>query len=178
MESTVDVLGAGSSGLAAMKALRDHRVAVDCFERGSDVGGPWRYQNDSGLSGAYRPPRTHVSRQRRQSPSFAMPRLYGDLPHHSERAACLGAYADAFGLRGSIRFQTSIERLEPAAQGSWSLTLDDGSRRRYDAVVVATGLFWSPRAPSYPGGFDGRVSHSHEYRTPEPFADRRVLVVG
>jgi Flavin-binding monooxygenase-like len=44
--------------------------------------------------------------------------------------------------------------------------------------VVATGLFWSPRLPCYPGSFDGTVSHSHEYRTPEPYAGRRVLVVG
>src|SRR5262249_21670653 len=32
--------------------------------------------------------------------------------------------------------------------------------------------------PNYPGRFDGTVSHSHEYRTPEPYAARRVLVVG
>jgi dimethylaniline monooxygenase (N-oxide forming) len=58
----------------------------------------------------------------------------------------------------------------------------DHARRRlaahYGAVVVATGLFWSPRLPFYPGSFDGTVSHSHEYRTPEPYAGRRVLVVG
>src|SRR5262249_54142829 len=35
-----------------------------------------------------------------------------------------------------------------------------------------------PRLPSYPGSFDGTASHSHEYRTPEPYAGRRLLVVG
>jgi cation diffusion facilitator CzcD-associated flavoprotein CzcO len=39
-------------------------------------------------------------------------------------------------------------------------------------------VFWSPRLPSYPGSFDGTVSHSHEYRMPAPFAGRRVLIVG
>jgi dimethylaniline monooxygenase (N-oxide forming) len=46
------------------------------------------------------------------------------------------------------------------------------------STVVATGLFWSPRLPTYPGSFAGTVSHSHEYRMPAPFAGRRVLVVG
>ena len=178
MESEVAVLGAGSSGLAAMKALRERGLDVQGFERGSDVGGLWRYQNDNGLSAAYASLRTNVSRKRMEYPSFAMPKSYGDFPSHSEMAAYLDAYADAFGLRDSIRFRTTVERLEPATDGRWSITLDDGSRRSYGAVVVATGLFWSPSLPDYPGRFAGTVTHSHEYRTPEPYAGRRVLVVG
>jgi Flavin-binding monooxygenase-like len=106
-----------------------------------------------------------------------MPASYGDFPHHSEMATYLGAYADAFGLRALIRFGTTVERLEPSPDGRWWITVD-GSRRGYSAVVVATGLFWSPRLPSYPGSFEGTASHSHEYRLPAPFAGRRVLVVG
>jgi Flavin-binding monooxygenase-like len=178
MDTGVAVLGAGSSGLAAMKGLREHGLGVEGFERGSDVGGLWRYENDNGLSAAYASLRTNVSRSRMQYPSFAMPKSYGDFPNHREMAAYLGAYADAYGLRDSIRFRTKVERLEPAAGGTWRVTLDDGSRRSYGAVVVATGLFWSPRLPDYAGSFDGTVSHSHEYRTPEPYTGRRVLVVG
>src|SRR5215471_10307219 len=178
MEAKVAVLGAGSSGLAALKALRERGLAVDGFERGSDLSGLWLYENDNGLSAAYASLRTNVSRSRMQYPSFAMPKSYGDFPHHSEMAAYLRAYADTHGLCDSIRFRTTVERLEPAADGSWRITLDDGSRRGYGAVVVATGLFWSPRLPVYPGSFDGTVSHSHQYRTPEPYADCRVLVVG
>jgi Flavin-binding monooxygenase-like len=161
-----------------MKGLREQGLGVEAFERGSDVGGLWRYENDNGLSAAYASLRTNVSRSRMQYPSFAMPKSYGDFPNHREMAAYLGAYADAFALRDSIRFRTRVERLEPAAGGTWRVTLDDGSRRSYGAVVVATGLFWSPLLPFYPGSFDGTVSHSHEYRTPEPYAGRRVLVVG
>jgi Flavin-binding monooxygenase-like len=177
-EVAVAVIGAGSSGLAALKALREQGVNVEGFERGSDVGGLWRYENDNGLSGAYGSLRTNVSRSRMEYPSFAMPDSYGDFPHHSEMAAYLGAYAEAYGLRPSIRFGTTVERLEPAADGRWWITLDDGSRRSYGAVAVATGVFWSRRLPSSPGSFDGTVSHSHEYRMPAPFAGRRVLVVG
>src|SRR6266849_98936 len=120
METGVAVLGAGSSGLAAMKALREWGLDVQGFERGSDVGGLWRYKNDNGLSAAYASLRTNVSRKRMEYPSFAMPKSYGDFPDHSEMAAYLDEYAEAFGVRDSIRFRTTIERLEPATDGRWS----------------------------------------------------------
>jgi glycine/D-amino acid oxidase-like deaminating enzyme len=178
MEAQVAVIGAGSSGLAVMNALSRHGVGVQGFERGSDVGGLWRYENDNGLSAAYASLRTNVSSPRMQYPSFAMPKSYGDFPDHRQMAAYLDAYADACELRDSIRFQTTVDRLEPASNHTWSITLDDGSRHSYGAIVVATGLFWSPRRPEYPGRFEGTVSHSHGYRTPEPYTARRVLVVG
>ena len=174
----VALIGAGSSGLAVLKALREHQVAAECFERGSELGGLWRYENDNGLSGAYASLRTNASRLRMQYPGFPMPASYGDFPHDSEMAAYLDAYADAYGLRPLIRFGTTVERLEPGLGGRWWITLDDGSRRNYRAVVVATGLFWCPRLPTYPGRFEGTVTHSHEYRTPDRFAGRRVLIVG
>jgi cation diffusion facilitator CzcD-associated flavoprotein CzcO len=34
---SVAVIGAGSSGLAVLNALREHDLAVECFERGSDL---------------------------------------------------------------------------------------------------------------------------------------------
>jgi dimethylaniline monooxygenase (N-oxide forming) len=174
----VAVIGAGSSGLAVLKALRAQNIAVVCFERGSDVGGMWRYENDNALSGAYASLRTNVSRPRMQYPSFPMPRSYRDFPHHSEMAAYLGAYATEFGLRSLIRFGNTVERVEPGADGRWTITLADGSRRSYRAVVVAVGVFWCPRLPTYPGRFGGTVSHSHDFRIPDPFTGRRVLVVG
>src|SRR4029434_7873857 len=111
MEANVAVLGAGSSGLAAMKGLREQGLGVEGFERGSDVGGLWRYENDNGLSAAHAARRTSVSRSRMQYPSFAMPKSYGDFPHHRQMAAYLGAYADPYGLRDSIRFRTRCSRL-------------------------------------------------------------------
>src|SRR5262245_66598551 len=113
MAADVAVLGAGSSGLAAMKALREQGLAVEGFERGSDVGGLWRYENDNGLSAAYRSLRTNVSRPQMQYPSFSMPKSYGDFPHHRAMAAYLGAYADAFELRDPLRFRPTVQRLAP-----------------------------------------------------------------
>ncbi len=174
----VAVIGAGSSGLAVVKALRDERVAVECFERGCDLGGMWRYEGGNGFSNAYASLRTNVSRARMQYPGFAMPESYGDFPHHSQMAAYLAAYAKAFGLRASIRFGAAVEQLVPAECGSWRITLNDGVERRFRAVVIATGVFGQPNVPTYPGTFDGTMVHAKEYRLPNPFDGRRVLVVG
>ena len=100
----VAVIGAGSSGLAVLKALREHGVSVECFERGSDIGGLWRHENDNGLSSAYESLRTNVSRSRMEYPSFPMPSSYGDFPRHTDMSAYLGAYAATFRLRDFIRF--------------------------------------------------------------------------
>jgi dimethylaniline monooxygenase (N-oxide forming) len=137
-----------------------------------------RYENDNGLSSAYASLRTNVSRPRMQYPSFPMPETYEDFPHHTEMAEYLDSYADAFGLREQIRFGVTVERLEPHPDGGWLVALDDGTALRARAAVVATGHDWCPRRPEHPGGFDGEVLHAHDYRTPEPFAGRRVLVVG
>ncbi|WHP19287.1 NAD(P)-binding domain-containing protein [Cellulomonas sp. ES6] len=48
------------------------------------------------------------------------------------------------------------------------------------ALVNATGTWTRPFWPSYPGRdvFAGTQLHTHDYRTPEELAGRRVLVVG
>jgi cation diffusion facilitator CzcD-associated flavoprotein CzcO len=178
MDADVVVIGAGSAGLAVLRALGESGLAAECVERGSNVGGLWRYENDNGMSSAYASLRTNVSRLRMQYPSFPMPASVGDFPHHTDMAAYLDAYADELGLRRRIRFGATVERLEPLPAGGWRVALEEGAELRCRAAVLATGHDWCPRLPGHPGRFDGEVLHSHDYRTPGPFAGRRVLVVG
>jgi cation diffusion facilitator CzcD-associated flavoprotein CzcO len=49
----VCIIGAGSSGLVTAKILKQKGLAFDCFEKGSDIGGMWRYENDNGRQGLY-----------------------------------------------------------------------------------------------------------------------------
>jgi hypothetical protein len=175
---TICVIGAGSSGLVALKALRDRGLPVVGFERGSNVGGNWRYENDSGASGAYASLRCNVSRRRMEYPSFPMPASYGDFPGHADMAAYFAAYTDAFGLRRHIRFSTTVERVEPRGDGSWSIGIAGEASLVARAVVVANGHHWDPRWPAFAGSTTARMLHSREYRTPESFAGKRVLIVG
>src|SRR3954468_7465026 len=81
-ETRVCVIGAGSSGIAAAQVLHARGIPFDCFEVGSAVGGNWRYDNDNGMSSAYRSLHINTSRQQMEYASFPMPEDLPDYPSH------------------------------------------------------------------------------------------------
>ena len=183
----VCIIGAGSSGIAACQVLHARGIPFDCFEAGSAVGGNWRYNNDNGMSSAYRSLRAKTSRRCMQYAAFPMPLDYPDYLSHELIAEYLDNFVDHFGFRGMIQFRTEVTKVEPAAGGGWDVTVrqrDTGAVRteRYGAVLVANGHHWDPQypEPAFPGAgtFAGQQMHSHHYRTPEPLAGKRVLVLG
>ena len=172
----VCVIGAGSSGIAAVKVLAQGGIAFDCFEASDRVGGNWVFRNRNGMSSAYRSLHINTSRDRMAYSDFPMPADYPDFPHHTQVAAYFDAYVDRFGLRDRITFDTRVERAEPAA-GGWRV---DGAH--YDALLVANGHHWDPQWPDPPfagaDAFAGVQLHSHHYVDPELFAGKRVVVLG
>ncbi len=177
---SVCVIGAGSSGIAAAKALHERGIPFDCFEASDRVGGNWVFGNKNGMSSAYRSLHINTSRERMEYTDFPMPKSYPDFPHHSQIAAYFDDYVDHFGFRDKIAFETSVKHAERGADGIWSITLDTGETRRYDALVVANGHHWNPRwpEPAFPGSFDGEMVHAHHYVDNKPFEGKRVVVLG
>jgi cation diffusion facilitator CzcD-associated flavoprotein CzcO len=178
---SVCVIGAGVSGLTACKALSDFGVPYTCFEASDDIGGNWYFQNPNGVSSAYRSLHIDISKPSISFRDFPMPDRYPDYPHHTHIFEWLSDYADAFGLRDQIRFNTRVERAERGSEGGWLITLSDGEQQRFDALLVCNGHHWDPRYPDFPGSFDGPQIHSHDYVDPTDPLDlrgKRVLVVG
>lgn len=200
----VCVIGAGCSGVTTAKALIERGVPFDCFEKGSALGGNWRYENDNGQSAAYHSLHINTSKWNMRFSDFPMPAGFPDFGHHSDVLRYFEAYAEHFGVTPHITYRTEVTRVAPAPPGApndcapndgapnsgapnggtsaWDVTVrgPDGreTTRRYGAVVVCNGHHWDPRFPNFPGHFTGRAMHAHAYRRPEPFADQRVLVVG
>lgn len=181
----VCVIGAGSSGIAACQVLNARRIPFECFEKGSEVGGNWRYENDNGMSSAYRSLHINTSRRMMAYKTFPMPKSYPDYPSHFQIAAYFDDYVDHFGLRDKVRFRTEVVDVKPV-EGEWEVTVADGDgnreAHRYRAVLVANGHHWDPRwpEPAFPGSeeFEGEQLHVHHYREPEVLRGRRVLVLG
>lgn len=187
VKGRVCVIGAGSSGIASCRVLHARGIPFDCFEAGSEVGGNWRYDNDNGMSSAYRALHAKSSRRCMQYAAFPMPSHYPEYLSHELIAKYLDDFVDHFGFRRMIQFRTEVIRAQPAPGGGWDVTArqrDTGAVRteRYGAVLVANGHHWDPKypEPAFPGAasFTGEQMHSHHYRTPEPLAGKRVLVLG
>jgi dimethylaniline monooxygenase (N-oxide forming) len=174
----VCLVGAGSSGMAAAKALHARGVAFEGFEIGSDIGGMWRYENDNGLSSAYRSLHIDTSRRNLGYPDHPIPEHYPDFLSHSQVMEWLESYAQRFDLKRHFRFGCRVGRIDPQGDGTWRVTLPGGETRCYRAVIVATGHLWDPRWANFSGEFAGEQLHSHDYRSAEPFAGKNVLVIG
>ena len=179
---TAAVIGAGSSGIAAAKALHERGIPFTCFEASDRIGGNWVFGNKNGMSAAYRQLFINTSRDRMEYSDYPMPKSYPDFPHHAQIAAYFDAYVDHFGFRDRIRFETKVQRATPLDGGGWELTLDDGSVERFDALLVANGHHWDPRwpEPMFPGhdSFAGEQIHAHSNVDNDIFADKDVVILG
>ena len=96
-----------------------------------------------------------------------------------EYNAYLERYVAHFGLGDAIRFDTEVRgaTFDPATR-RWTVEASDGSRRDFDAVVVATGSNGVPCVPDVAKNFKGLTLHSSEYREPSRFVGLDVVVVG
>ncbi|TPG17017.1 flavin-containing monooxygenase [Pedococcus bigeumensis] len=177
------VIGAGSSGLAAAKALYAAGIPFDCFERGSVIGGNWVFNNPNGQSACYETLEINTSCPRMAFSDFPMPQDYPAYARHDQVAAYFNAYVNHFGFRDRITFDTTVTHVTRGTDDTWQVTTTGPGGEQvcdYGAVLVANGHHWDPRwpDPAYPGAFDGEQIHAHDYRSSEQLAGRDVVVVG
>jgi cation diffusion facilitator CzcD-associated flavoprotein CzcO len=179
----VCVIGAGSSGLPVIKALKDRGIPVTCFEKTPNIGGLWCIDNKAlGASAAYDSLHINTDTRMMEYREYPMPRDLPAYPAHNQIHRYFQDYARHFDLNPCIRFETPVTHARRRDDGVWEVTTGRGDRLEFDVLVVANGHHWDPRWPDpYPGQFSGQQIHSHSYRNPaDPVATRgkRVLVVG
>src|ERR1700749_2372056 len=120
------IIGAGGSGIAAAQVLQARGIDFDCFEKGSYVGGNWRYENDNGMSSAYRSLHINTSRRVMALKWLPMPEGYPDYPDPFQMAAYFDEVVDRYRLRDRIRFRTEVLNAAPASggDGGWEVTVE------------------------------------------------------
>lgn len=117
------IIGAGSSGITAAKALLEREIPFDCFDVSDEVGGNWVFGNRNGMSSAYSDLFINVSRERMAYSDYPMPTSYPDFPHHTHIKQYFDSYTDRFGLRERITFNTSVEHARLREDGVWEVTV-------------------------------------------------------
>ncbi|KAK3009227.1 hypothetical protein RJ639_014764, partial [Escallonia herrerae] len=204
----VCVIGAGPSGLVAARELRKEGQNVVVLEQNHDIGGQWLYDpkvEDEDPLGKGTTLKVHSSMYdslRLTSPREIMGftdfpfvvkkgRDMRRFPGHNELLLYLKDFTECFGLREMVRFNTRVKyvgMLDYAEFGKnlrWVVKSEEKNSEEvveevFDAVVVATGHYSQPRLPAIKGmdAWRRKQMHSHVYRTPEPFQNEAVVVVG
>ncbi len=184
MQRSVCIIGAGPSGITALKNLKDKNLDVICYDRNAEVGGNWIYSEDEGHSSVF--DTTHIisSKTLSQYEDFTFDdfdKTVADYPSHDELRRYFQAYAKHFGLYPYIEFNTIIKHCKRLAENKWQITILQNEKERtefFTDLVVCNGHHSVPRMPEYPGNFTGEFIHSHNYKKAVPFADKKVLVIG
>src|SRR5579864_6474983 len=171
----IAVIGAGTAGLAAAQALAARGLDFVIYVAGSQLGGRCLFNKNTGFSSGYRSLRANTSRQHTAFRCFPLPRRGPLFLSNVAVLEYLERFADHFDLRRRIRFGARVTSARPS-NGGWAVEVG-GRREEVSAVVVATGFNSVPHYPDLPGHFDGLQMHTHDYRTPEPFEGRHVVVV-
>jgi Flavin-binding monooxygenase-like len=175
----VCIIGAGPSGLTTGKNLL--QAGIDQFviyEKGTEVGGNWVYSPRSGHSSIYRSAHTISSKTLSQFEDYPFPPEYPAYPSHSQIVAYFRNYAQHFDVLKHVSFNSEVQRVSRREPKGWRVDLSAGKTESFDALLICNGHHSHPYMPSWPGTFQGSMLHSHDYKTPEPFKDQRVLVVG
>ncbi|KAK3170395.1 hypothetical protein Dsin_000173 [Dipteronia sinensis] len=199
----VAVIGAGAAGIVAARELgrEGHKVVV--LEKDNQIGGTWVYTplvetDPIGLdpgreiihSSLYCSLRTNLPREVMGYTDYPfVPRKSGSgdprrFPGHTEVLTYLKEFGRDFGIHEMVRYETEVLNVGLVENNKWRVR----SKTRhdcyideiYDAVVVCNGHYTEPRIADIPGinSWPGKQMHSHNYRVPEPFQDKVVILIG
>ncbi|MFG2059582.1 flavin-containing monooxygenase [Micromonospora sp. NPDC048930] len=166
----VIIVGGGQSGLAAARAALTAGLRPVVLHAGSEPVGSWPDYYDS----------LTLFSPARYSALPGMP-FDGDpdrYPRRDEVTAYLRRYAQTLDVE--IRTDTRVVAVDARSGGGYLARTDTGDELAAVGVVAASGSFGNPYLPTLPGQDDyaGDLRHVAQYRRPEVYAGKRVVVVG
>ncbi|GAA2135199.1 NAD(P)-binding domain-containing protein [Kitasatospora kazusensis] len=170
-EVDVVVIGAGQAGLSAAYHLRrrgftpfDGFVVLDAD---AAPGGAWAHRSPS-----LRMATVHGFHD---LPDFELPAPDPQTPAREVVPGYFAAYEAMHALPVVRPVHVRAVSSRPDRRLLVETDAGDWSAR---ALVNATGTWTRPFLPHYPGHFAGRQLHYADYRGPEEFTGKRVVVVG
>ncbi|WP_422733587.1 alpha/beta fold hydrolase [Micromonospora sp. WMMD558] len=168
-ETDVVVIGAGQAGLSSAYHLRASGLDFVVLDANPAPGGAWQH-------------RWPTLRMETVHGIFDLPGLHFTPPAPEEQAAdavpaYFASFEQEFGL--DVRRPVAVTAVRNGDDGRLLVESDQGTWATR-ALINATGTWTRPFVPRYPGQetFRGRQLHTVDYRAPEEFAGKRVVVVG
>ncbi|KAE8693783.1 repetitive proline-rich cell wall protein 1-like [Hibiscus syriacus] len=203
----VAVVGAGTAGLLTARELQREGHHITVFEKAGKVGGIWLYNprvesDPLGLdpnreivhSSLYKSLRANLPRQAMSFLDYPFVKKEGGdprtFPGHEEVLRFLDDFARDFGLMKLIQFGHEVIRVELVDELTHEWVVESRIRKTestweskeesFKAVVICNGNESEPNVADFPGidTWPGLQMHSHNYRTPEAFENKIVILIG
>lgn len=188
----VCIIGSGASGLTSIKACLDEGMQPVCYERADYIGGLWQYNpSQHERACVYKSTVINTSKEMMCFSDFPVPKDFANFMHNTKIIQYFNMYAKEFGLMEHINFNTEVVSCDPCSDhdvtGRWTVRVKDVNNNDireeiFDGVMVCIGHHAIPnfKKEAFAGldDFQGEYMHSHDYRTPERFYDKAVMVVG
>ena len=200
--SRVAVIGAGPCGLAQLVAFQSAKQKdaeipeVVCFEKQSDIGGLWNYTWRTGVDeygepvhgSMYRFLWSNAPKEVEERSVYTFDEHFGkptsSFPPRSALESYVIGAAKKYDVMKYIRLNTTVLDVRSHNEKFTVTVRNQVDRKEYsedfDYVVVASGHFSFPNIPYFNGieTFNGRVLHSHDFRSALEFKGKDILLVG
>ncbi|MFD8565175.1 ArsO family NAD(P)H-dependent flavin-containing monooxygenase [Streptosporangium canum] len=166
----VVVIGGGQAGLAAGYHLRRAKADFVILDAQHEPGGAWRHTWPS--------LRLFSPAQYSSLPGRMMPSPPGGgYPSAADTVAYLTDYERRYEL--PVIRPSTVQAVRQGEGGRLAVETLAGTWQAR-VVISATGTWWHPYVPHYPGigDFAGRQLHTAGYDRPETFHDKNVVIVG
>lgn len=187
----VAVIGAGSSGLAAVKTCLENNLDVVCYEWNNDIGGIWCYKEQpvEGMGSVAKSTIINTSKELMAYSDFPPPKSFPNFMHHTELLQYFKLYAEHFKLLPFIKFCHRVWEVKPATDydetGKWMIKVvneENGNQieDEVNAVMVCVGHHGYPNRVEFRDQqkFRGNIIHSHELKDVNKYENKKVLIVG
>ncbi|XP_028129195.1 uncharacterized protein LOC114325338 isoform X4 [Diabrotica virgifera virgifera] len=189
----IAIIGGGAAGLAALKHSLDEHHECELFEQTGLIGGTWNYSEKIGIdenglpihSSMYKGLRTNLPKELMQLEDFPFSKPDYSYVSQPQVLEYINDYANHFNLLSHVQFFKHVIKVTPLERGKWSVEIKDvksklSETKTFDAIFVCIGNYSTPFIPKFPGieNFQGTIIHSHDYRKPDRYKNRKVLIVG
>lgn len=187
----VAVIGAGTSGLMAIKSLKEEGFEPVCFEKSCYYGGLWKYHEEDtdGVPSVTWSTSLNNSKEVGAISDFPPDPEDPNFMRHFKVLGMFTKYGEKFDLFRHIQYNKEVIRVRRADDykrtGRWQVITKDAKSEEvaehiFDAVMVCAGHLSLPNIPSFPGQekFQGNIIHTHSIKTFEKFKNKTVCVVG
>ncbi|RCN47354.1 Flavin-binding monooxygenase-like protein [Ancylostoma caninum] len=186
----VAIIGAGPSGLPSARHAILYGFEPVVFEMSDKLGGLWNYKpQDSEEASVMKSTVINSSKEMSAYSDFPPKPEAANYMHNQKLLEYFQDYAEHYKLHKHIKFNHKVTNIRKAADylstGKWFVDYTDSTGTAqsdtFDAVLLCIGHHKVPHWPEkWPGQdkFKGRILHSHDYKEPTGFDEKRVVAVG